>query len=94
MVALHRVYLEPEGPIYNALIQAIVNPVELKSALNPSSKSYNQAIFVIADALKNIIARIVDFMVDIYFYKENRTISWEFSSSQEMVSLEHRKRRR
>ncbi|UJR35904.1 hypothetical protein I4U23_028647 [Adineta vaga] len=62
MVALHRVYLEPEGPIYNALIQAIVNPVELKNALNPSSKSYSQAIYVIADALKNIISRIVDFM--------------------------------
>ena len=63
MVALHRVYLEPDGPIYNALIQTITNSVELKDALSTSAKSYPQAIQVIGEALKNIIPRIVDFMV-------------------------------
>ena len=63
MVALHRVYLEPEGPIYNALMEATMSPVELKSALNSTSKHYAEAIYVIGDALKNVIARIVDFMV-------------------------------
>ena len=52
MVALHRVYLEPEGPIYNALIQTTMSSVELKNALNTSSKHYSEAIFVIGDALK------------------------------------------
>ncbi|CAF3539007.1 unnamed protein product [Adineta steineri] len=62
MVALHRVYLEPEGPIYNALIQATSNTVDLRNALNASSKNYSNAIYVIGDAVKNIISRIVDFM--------------------------------
>jgi hypothetical protein len=65
MVALHRVYLEPDGPIYNALIQTITNSVELKDALNSSSEYYSEAINVIGQALKNVISRIVDFMVRI-----------------------------
>jgi hypothetical protein len=69
MVALHRVYLEPDGPIYNALIQASTSPVELKDALNTSSKNYSQAIHVIGEALKNVISRIVDFMVKIFLIK-------------------------
>jgi hypothetical protein len=66
MVALHRVYLEPDGPIYNALIQTITSSIELKDALNSSSKYYSQAINVIGEALKNIISKIVDFMVRIF----------------------------
>lgn len=66
MVALHRVYLEPDGPIYNALIQAITSPVELRDALNTSSPQYSEAINVIGEALKNVITRIVDFMVKIF----------------------------
>ncbi len=65
MVALHRVYLEPDGPIYNALIQTITSSVELKDALNSSSEYYPEAINVIGQALKNVISRIVDFMVRI-----------------------------
>ena len=65
MVALHRVYLEPDGPIYNALIQTISNSIALKEALNPESRMYTGAIQVIGEALKNIISRIVDFMVRI-----------------------------
>lgn len=63
MVALHRVYLEPDGPIYNALIQTISNSIELKDALHLQSKTYAESIRVIGEALKNIISRIVDFMV-------------------------------
>lgn len=63
MVALHRVYLEPDGPIYNALIQTISNSIELKEALHPQSNMYTEAIHVIGEALKNIISKIVDFMV-------------------------------
>ena len=74
MVALHRVYLEPEGPIYNALIQATMSPVELKNALNTSSKHYSEAIFVIGDALKNIISKIVDFMVKILIKQINKIV--------------------
>jgi len=66
MVALHRVYLEPDGPIYNSLIQTITSSVELKDALNPSSKNNSDAINVIGEALKNVIPRIVDFMVRIF----------------------------
>jgi hypothetical protein len=66
MVALHRVYLEPDGPIYNALIQTITSTVELKDALNSSSKYYSDAINVIGEALKNIVSSIVDFMVRIF----------------------------
>jgi len=66
MVALHRVYLEPDGPIYNALIQTIMNTVELKDALNSSSKYYSNAINVIGEALKSVISNIVDFMVRIF----------------------------
>lgn len=67
MVALHRVYLEPDGPIYNALIQTITNLVELRDALNPSSKNHSDAIHVLGDALKNVFSRIVDFMVTFIF---------------------------
>jgi len=66
MVALHRVYLEPDGPIYNALIQTITSTVELKDALNSSSKYYSNAINVIGEALKSVISNIVDFMVRIF----------------------------
>ncbi|CAF2650945.1 unnamed protein product [Rotaria sp. Silwood2] len=62
MVALHRVYLEPDGPIYNALIQAVTSSIELKDALDTSSKYYSEAINVIGEALKNVISKIVDFM--------------------------------
>lgn len=63
MVALHRVYLEPDGPIYNALIQAVSNQIELKEALNHQSKHYLGAINLIGQVLKNVISKIVDFMV-------------------------------
>ncbi|CAF0753356.1 unnamed protein product [Rotaria sp. Silwood1] len=62
MVALHRVYLEPDGPIYTALIQAVSSSIELKDALDTSSKYYSEAINVIGQALKNVISKIVDFM--------------------------------
>ncbi|CAF5106553.1 unnamed protein product, partial [Rotaria magnacalcarata] len=62
MVALHRVYLEPDGPIYFALIQTISSPIELKDALNASSKHYLGAINLIGQVLKNVISKIVDFM--------------------------------
>ncbi|CAF0857596.1 unnamed protein product [Rotaria sordida] len=62
MVALHRVYLEPDGPIYNALIQAITNSIELKHALDKSSKYYSEAINIIGQAVNNVISKIVDFM--------------------------------
>lgn len=65
LVALHRVYLEPDGPIYNALIQTINSTIELKDALKTSSKNYSEAIHVIGEALKTVISRIVDFMVGI-----------------------------
>ena len=63
MVALHRVYLEPDGPIYNALTQVITSSIELNDALNTSSKNYSEAINAIGEALKNVFSRIVDFMV-------------------------------
>ena len=63
MVALHRVYLEPDGPIYNVLIQTINSPIELKDALKTTD---SEAFGVLSEALKNIISRIVDFMVRIF----------------------------
>ncbi len=67
IVALHRVYLEPDGPIFNALIQAISSPISLENALNKSSKNYSEAIKTIGNALKNIISKTVEFMVIIFF---------------------------
>jgi len=64
IVGLHRVYLEPDGPIYNVLLQTINSPAELKDALKSSSKNYSEAITIIGDAVKNIVSRIVDFMVE------------------------------
>ncbi len=63
LVALHRVYLEPDGPIYNALIQSITHSVSLQHALNRSSKNYLEAIKAIGNALKHIISEITQFMV-------------------------------
>lgn len=62
IVALHRVYLEPDGPIYNVLIQTINYPIPLSDGLNSSSKNFAQAIDAIGDALRNVVSRIVDFM--------------------------------
>lgn len=62
-MALHRVYLEPDGPIYNVLIQAINHPIPFAEGFNRSSKNYEAAIDAIGDALKSLVARIVDFMV-------------------------------
>ncbi len=67
IVALHRVYLEPDGPIFNALIQAISSPISLDNALNKSSKNYSEAIKIIGNAFKNIILKSVDFLVKIVF---------------------------
>jgi len=36
----------------------------LKDALKSSSKNYSEAITIIGDAVKNIVSRIVDFMVE------------------------------
>lgn len=55
--------MEPDGPIYNSLIQSINHPLSFKDGLNKSSNNYSQAIELIGDSLKNIIERIVDFMV-------------------------------
>ncbi len=63
-MALHRVYLEPDGPIYNALIQAISSPISLQNGLNSSSKNYFEAIQIIGNAVKNIILKITEFMVN------------------------------
>ncbi|UJR10133.1 hypothetical protein I4U23_014352 [Adineta vaga] len=62
LVALHRVYLEPDGPIFNALIQAITHPISLQHALNSSSKYYTDAIETIGNAMKDIISKIIQFM--------------------------------
>jgi hypothetical protein len=64
IVALHRVYLEPDGPIFNALTLATSNPISLEHALNHSSKQHAEAIQIIGNALKNVISKIVDFMVN------------------------------
>ncbi|CAF1007532.1 unnamed protein product, partial [Didymodactylos carnosus] len=60
IVALHRVYLEPDGPIYVALLKSIHSP--LYEALTISSPKYDEAINNIAEALKNVITKIIDFM--------------------------------
>ena len=62
-MALHRVYLEPDGPIYNALVIAITSSIDLKDALNSSAVNHSAAIHIISEALKNVISKIVDFMV-------------------------------
>ncbi|CAF3561273.1 unnamed protein product [Adineta steineri] len=62
LVALHRVYLEPEGPIFNALMQAVTDPISLQHGLNRSSKYYPEAVHNIGNAIKNIISKIIQFM--------------------------------
>ena len=86
IVALHRVYLEPDGPIFNTLIQVISSPISLDAALNKSSKDYPQAIQTIGDALTNIIARLTEFMVK-NFRRIFRSIL-VFFCSQKMALLE------
>jgi hypothetical protein len=66
LVALHRVYLEPDGPIYNVLVQAMTDSIELQHAFHTSTKDYRQALHLLGEALESIISRIVDFMVTIH----------------------------
>ena len=65
MVAVHRVYLEPDGPICKALLHAVTSTVQLKDALSMSSRNYAQAIEVIGEALTGIISKIVKFLVNV-----------------------------
>ncbi|CAF0862375.1 unnamed protein product [Adineta ricciae] len=58
----HRVYLDPDGPIFNALIQAITYPISLQHALNSSSRNYSEAIETIGNAMKDIVSKITQFM--------------------------------
>jgi hypothetical protein len=74
IVALHRVYLEPDGPIFNALIQAISSPISLDNALNKSSKNYSEAIKIIGNALKNIILKTVEFMVILFLLQSLKSL--------------------
>ncbi|CAF4565927.1 unnamed protein product, partial [Rotaria socialis] len=62
IVALHRVYLEPEGAIHSALFHAINNPISLDNALNRSTKTYSDAIGIIGTTLKTVISKITEFM--------------------------------
>lgn len=71
IVALHRVYLEPDGPIFNALMQPISNSISLDAALNKSAKDYPQAIQIIGNALTNIVSKLTEFMVE----RERRFLS-------------------
>ena len=84
LVAVHRVYLEPEGPIYNSIIDVINSPIDLKEALNSSALNYHTANQSIGEALKNIISKIVDFMVRILY---STLLMIEFSVSREMEFL-------
>jgi len=63
IVGLHRVYLEPDGPIFNALIRSISQPIPLEHALDPSSQNYHDAAKIIGIAVKNIMSKLLDFMV-------------------------------
>ncbi|CAF0970934.1 unnamed protein product [Rotaria sp. Silwood1] len=62
IVALHRVYLEPDGSIHNALIHTINNSISLQNALDRSSKNHSEAIQIIGITLQIIIPKITEFM--------------------------------
>lgn len=62
---MHRVYLEPDGPIFNALIEAVSHPVSLQHALNSSSSHHDDAIDTIANAMKDVISKVIQFMVKV-----------------------------
>lgn len=61
-------YLEPDGPIFNALIEAITHPISLQHALNSSSRNYSEAIETIGNAMKDIVSKITQFMVKSFLY--------------------------
>lgn len=67
IVALHRVYLQPEGAICNALIQAVNNSIHLNNALNTKSKDHAQAIKIIGNTLQIVITKITEIMVKIFY---------------------------
>ena len=67
IVALHRHYLEPDGPMFNAITQAVSGPISLDNALNKTSKNYPQAIKIIGDTLKTIVSKTIEFIVIDFF---------------------------
>ena len=64
-------YIEPDGPIFNILMQAISSPISFDAALNSSAKNHLEAIKAIGNALKNLISKMTEFMV-----RNDRDISW------------------
>ena len=64
IVALHRVYLEPDGTVYNALIQAANSSVPLQLGLDSSSENYSEAIKIIGNTSSNVISKLIEFMVE------------------------------
>ncbi|CAF2525734.1 unnamed protein product [Rotaria sp. Silwood2] len=62
IVALHRVYLEPDSTIHNALIHAINNSISLQNGLNRSSKNCSEAIQIIRNTLQIVISKITELM--------------------------------
>ena len=63
IVALHRVYLEPDGMIYKTLIYAANNSISLQDGFDSSSDNYLGAIKMIGNTLENLIKNIIEFMV-------------------------------
>ena len=85
MVAVHRVYLEPDGPICKALLDAVTSPVELKDALNASSRNHAQAIEVIGEALTGIISKIVKFLVKATTRYVHQTLALSLSQPRDGI---------
>ena len=68
MTALHRVYLEPEGPIYTAIMTLVRNPNDMNTLFNPSSPIFDACLNVFCKNVEDIVQRITEFMVTTFIF--------------------------
>ncbi|RNA10585.1 relA-associated inhibitor-like [Brachionus plicatilis] len=62
MTAVHRVYLEPEGPIYSSLMNFIANENDMNALFDVDSLINSQCIQTLCQNVEEICQRISEFM--------------------------------
>ncbi|CAF0719766.1 unnamed protein product, partial [Brachionus calyciflorus] len=62
MTAVHRVYLEPEGPIYTSLMSFVRNENDMNALFDPDNLIHKQCIETLCLSVEELVQRITEFM--------------------------------
>lgn len=62
LTATHRVYLEPDGPIYGSIITYLKNPNDMSVLFKPDHELYNPCVDIMCNSVVDIIQKVTEFM--------------------------------